>query len=78
MGATLMMITDNLTKKELEFPNNDDEKLNNLLTKILDKDPMKRPTFKEIFEDPYFEKSREVDIRHQEEEFEEEEEQEAK
>jgi serine/threonine protein kinase len=76
MAATIMMITENLHNKELEFPNNDDVELNNFLSRILNKDPTKRPTFKEIHEDPFFEKSKEIDLMHQREELEEEEEEE--
>ena len=63
MANTIMMIADHLKNKELTFPKIADKnpQLKSLLTKILTKDPTKRLTFEQISQDPFFEKSREID-----------------
>lgn len=61
-SATSLLVMKNLLEPDLTFPELADvpREMIALLSRILDKDPKKRPTFQEIFENPVFDNVKEI------------------
>ena len=70
MANTVLFVTELLQTKNLEFPEQKDRDplIVDLLTKILNKDPLKRPSFEEIVMHPYFEEAWPIDEMNKKEE----------